>query len=363
MHVNEVRIRILEQSEVVLYGAGTVGRNSLAVLRSAGVLVTSFVDAKASTTFAHGLPLRMPDDASFSHEYRRKTTIIVTIFNAFVDMKLIHARLAELGWEKVITFTEFHDAFSYELGDCYWLTSRDYYIPLRGQLDAVRCLWADEKSLKIFDGIVRFRLTGNYEALEKAELDCQYFPDDLPPWHTPLRIVDCGAYDGDTLRQINKLNLSVEAYAGFEPDQANFVKLAREAQTSSSSVSGLVALWPCGTWSHSCQLSFSANHGAGSAVSSQGGNVIQCVALDEVLANFRPTLIKMDIEGAELSALRGAEQMIRNVRPGLAICLYHTPSDLWQIPLLVASWSCDYKFYLRSHCHNGFDLVMYALPE
>jgi len=242
------------------------------------------------------------------------------------------------------------------------LTSREYYRPHTAQLAAVRALWADDKSRAVFDGIMRFRLSGDYTTLEKAELETQYFPPDLPAWKTPIRLIDCGAYDGDTLRQTRNLGLPLEAYAAFEPDTLNFSKLACAVHEPARPIPELALLWPCGAWSHGCQLHFTSGHGSGSAISAHGDTVIQCIALDEALPSFRPTLIKMDIEGAELAALRGAFRSIRTHRPGLAICLYHEPGHLWQIPQLIASWSLGYRFYLRSHCHNGFDLVLYAIP-
>jgi FkbM family methyltransferase len=360
---HELRARIQSQKSVLLYGAGTIGRDSLAVIQRAGVLVEAFIDAKQLPfSEIQGVPVLQPDDISFTADERRETTVIVTIFNAYVDMPSIHARLAALGWEKVITFMAFYEAFAKELGNRYWLTGSEYYQPLSAQVEAARALWADDKSRTVFDGIMRFRLTGDYTALDRADLDSQYFPPDLPKWKAPLRLIDCGAYDGDTLRQVRNLALPLEAYAGFEPDIANFAKLCREVRSGPTGAPELTALWPCGAWSHACQLRFASGNGSGSAVSSDGDTVIQCVALDDALPSFGPTLIKMDIEGAELPALLGAARMIKAHRPGLAICLYHEPSHLWQIPLLVASWDLDYHFYLRCHCHNGFDLVLYAIP-
>lgn len=308
-----------------------------------------------------GVPVLRPDDRCFSAEKRRETTVIVTIFNAYVDMPSLHARLAELGWTRVVTFMAFYEAFAGELGNRYWLTSREYYQPLLAQVDAVRALWADDKSREVFDGIMRFRLSGDYEALQHADVNSQYFPSDLPKWNTPLRLVDCGAYDGDTLRQVRGLSLPLEAYAGFEPDINNFNKLSSEVRSACAAAAEQTSLWPCGAWSHACQLRFSSGRGSGSAVNADGDTVIQCVAIDEALPAFSPTLIKMDIEGAEFPALLGAVRTIKAHRPGLAICLYHEPAHLWQIPLLIASWGLDYRFYLRCHCHNGFELVLYAM--
>ena len=358
----ELRAEILGRTSVLLYGAGTIGRDSLAVLQRAGVLVGGFLDVKdLPFSSIQGVPLRKPNDPVFTPEFRRTSTVIVTIFNAYVDMPAIHENLARLGWENVVIFTEFYEAYAAELGNRYWITKRDYYRPHGSQLQTTRDLWADEKSRVLFDSILKFRLTGDYTVLEAPDHDSQYFPPDVPGWSRPMRMIDCGAYDGDTLRQVRALGLPMEAYAALEPDPVNFTKLAKETARSVTNPPALVALWPCGAWSHACQLRFSSGQGSGSAVNPNGQTLIQCVALDEALLVFGPTLIKMDIEGAEYPALLGAAHTIRAHRPGLAICLYHEPAHLWQIPLLVAGWNLGYRYYLRCHCHNGFELVLYAV--
>lgn len=174
--------------------------------------------------------------------------------------------------------------------------------------------------------------------------------------------MDCGAFDGDTLRQLAGTGLAVEAVAAFEPDPANFLKLAHYVRSQHASLPAAVSLFPCGLHSSTEQLRFSSGQGAGSHASTSGDTVIQCVSLDEALPCFRPNLIKMDIEGAEYAALWGAHRTLAEHRPGLAICLYQRPEHLWQIPLLVRDWNLAYRFYLRSHCLNGFDLVLYAFP-
>jgi len=70
----------------------------------------------------------------------------------------------------------------------------------------------------------------------------------------------------------------------------------------------------------------------------------------------------MDIEGAELDALKGARQLIAEHRPVLAICAYHLQSHLWQVPLLIQSISDSYRFFLRQQASDGWDLVCYAIP-
>ena len=216
-----------------------------------------------------------------------------------------------------------------------------------------------EKSKSIYNSIIEFRLTRDYSKLLEPEINKQYFPDDIPAWSYPLNLIDCGAFDGDTIREIVRNNISFKKIVAFEPDQKNFNVLAHEC----SKIDKEFILFPCGTWSHTEQLRFSSGNGTGSALSADGDTVIQCVSLDQALPNFKPNLIKMDIEGAELASLIGSKNIIIKHRPGLAICLYHNPEHIWQIPLLISSWNLNYDFYLRCHCYSGFELVMYAIPK
>ena len=158
--------------------------------------------------------------------------------------------------------------------------------------------------------------------------------------------------------------ISVEAIDAFEPDPANFVKLAQYVQTNAAALPDTVCLFPCGVDAATTQVRFSSGQGTSSHASTTGDTVIQCVSLDEALPKFRPNLIKMDIEGAEYAALWGARHLIAEHRPALAICLYHRPEHLWQIPLLVKQLTGGGgKYFLRSHSLNGWELVFYWLPD
>jgi FkbM family methyltransferase len=174
--------------------------------------------------------------------------------------------------------------------------------------------------------------------------------------------VDCGAFDGDTLRQVIDKKLAIEAIAAFEPDPTSYLKLAQSADALLVNSAATVSLFPCGVSSTTSQIRFSSGKGTSSCVSDDGDTVIQCVALDDALAAFHPNVIKMDIEGAEYDAMLGARRLIERHRPGLAICLYHRPEHLWTIPLFAKACLKGGSHYLRSHAHNGFELVYYWLP-
>ena len=82
--------------------------------------------------------------------------------------------------------------------------------------------------------------------------------------------------------------------------------------------------------------------------------------MDEFLQNERVTFIKMDIEGAEYDALKGAEHIIRTQKPRLAISIYHDKNHIVDIPALLLSFREDYRFYIRHYSLLGNETVLYG---
>jgi len=73
--------------------------------------------------------------------------------------------------------------------------------------------------------------------------------------------------------------------------------------------------------------------------------------------------IKMDIEGAEPSALEGARNTIRKFHPKLAISLYHHINDFKTVPAFIESTGMKYKYYLDHHTIFQNETVLFAVPE
>lgn len=92
-------------------------------------------------------------------------------------------------------------------------------------------------------------------------------------------------------------------------------------------------------------------------------------SIDKLFGDVHPSLINMDIEGAENEAIRGAADVIRRYRPVLAVCAYHRPEDLCVLPQTINSITNDYVFFLRKYpnfqgsLHNSREeIVLYAVP-
>ena len=71
------------------------------------------------------------------------------------------------------------------------------------------------------------------------------------------------------------------------------------------------------------------------------------------------SLIKMDLEGWELTALAGCERHIRDDRPKLAIAVYHRASDFRTVWRYARSIHPDYKVYLRHYTQGWSETVMF----
>lgn len=79
--------------------------------------------------------------------------------------------------------------------------------------------------------------------------------------------------------------------------------------------------------------------------------------------NVFPDFIKMDIEGAELSALKGGMEIIKKYRPQLAISIYHSSEDFVNIPLYLSENLENYKFRIGHYSDTIIETVLYAIPN
>jgi FkbM family methyltransferase len=118
------------------------------------------------------------------------------------------------------------------------------------------------------------------------------------------------------------------------------------------------ALWSCDT-----ELSFNNEKGrAASAISSERHGTVKGVSLDNLIpADERVTFIKLDVEGAELEALKGSENLIIRSHPKIAVCIYHKPDDYYKIQEYINSIVPDYKFFIRHYHYTAMETVLYCV--
>jgi FkbM family methyltransferase len=224
-------------------------------------------------------------------------------------------------------------------------------------------LWEDEGSRREYVAQLRWRLFFDCDGLSAPGPGPIYFPHNLVQLRPDEVFVDCGAFDGDTVRLfLRESNSSFKAIFALEPDPANFARLQQSVGSLSSEVQGRIHMECAAVGAVKEIVRFSAQ-GAPSSFVGEGDIEVQSIKLDDSLTAPAPTFIKMDIEGAEPDALRGAATLIREAAPLLAISCYHRQEHLWSIPLLISSLNADYRFFLRPHDLEMWDLVCYGIPE
>lgn len=353
--------RAAGQSGLVLFGAGNLGRNTLRKLRTLGVSVLAFADNNSRIwgTEFEGVPILSPTEAAKRHG--DSAVFVITIWGAGQKQGQadFEKQLAALGCKTVVhaglLFWKYPDTFLPYL-------ARDLPHKLLQQADAVRAafaLLADERSRQEYVAQVRWRLWLDAEAVNHCD-DLQYFPPDLVHLSDVECFVDCGAFDGDTLKVFIEMTQGkFRRYYAFEPDPGNFAKL--KAMEIPQFMHGGLHLSEAAVSDKNGWLTFDASGTAAAAASSEGLRV-RAVTLDETLQNETPTYLKFDIEGAELDALRGSRQIIARHQPRLAVCAYHLQDHLWKVPLLIHELNDRYRLYLRPHNREAFDLICYALP-
>ncbi len=348
---------------VVLFGAGALGGRVLSALRSIGVEPLAFCDNNRSRwgSALGGVTILSPAEAAT--RFSADALFLVSVWNPAHWFLETRAQLAQLGCAYVSpiapVFWRFADTFlPFLLHD---RPSRVY--ENREQVLAAESLWADETSRAIYRAHVTWYATGDTSAMPPRPKENTYFPADLFSIAPQEVVVDCGAFDGDTIRQVlSRSSGSFGAIHAIEGDPVSLGRLQESLRELPETCREKVHVYHFAICARRMTLRFEATGGDGSKICTAGGVEVEGVPIDELFAHTPITMLKMDIEGAEYEALLGARKTLQRDRPILAICVYHTQNDIWRIPLLMRELLPDHRLYLRAYEGDGFQTVAYAVP-
>lgn len=230
---------------------------------------------------------------------------------------------------------------------------------------ALRESLADDASRSALDGALLLRLTYDRRCLRASMTspEDEYFG--LYSHASTFRLrndeifADCGAYVGMTVRKvIAATDGRFRAIHAFEPDRKNYAELEK---LNVLRMTGIV-LHNAAVGDTNGSIRFLETGTMGSHVDEAAGNSgdTPIVRLDDVLDEV--TFIKMDLEGFEQRALRGAARLIRDFRPRMAITAYHYADDLLDLWRLLEEFAPDYELRLRHHSSYYYDTIFYAAP-
>ena len=233
----------------------------------------------------------------------------------------------------------------------------DFFEEHKKEFKTVYDMLEDEFSKKTYKNVIYYRKTFKITYLNEILVFPQYFQNDIFMPEDNECFVDGGAYIGDTAEafiRYYKGKKGCKLYL-WECDRGNIEQIKKNVKDKSD-----YEILPYAMWSEGKEIAF-IEDGTSLARVGEGGNAtVEAKTIDEVHKNDRVTFIKMDIEGAEIEALKGAEKTIKRCKPKLAICIYHEPDHLYRIPLMIKEMVPEYKFYVRQHSDTDSETVLYA---
>lgn len=248
--------------------------------------------------------------------------------------------------------------------DLYWEEDgvADYYRSMEPVIEDIYDHFGDRESKDAYETMIRYRINRDpclppRVALSKAR---QYFPDSLGDREVFLdpdeAFVDAGAYIGDTVRDfLSAARGRYRSIYAFEPDAKNFAQLLESTKGLDN-----VVCQQLGVGDRVGQVCFTSG-GYASRQSADGEQMVCVDMLDRLLDGVPVTYLKMDIEGSECAALRGAKKLIQTNRPKLAICTYHSAADMVMVPKLILELDPSYKLYFRHYTYTVSDSICYAI--
>jgi FkbM family methyltransferase len=227
-------------------------------------------------------------------------------------------------------------------------------------------LLADDVSRNEFLTQLRWRCLMDYDCLPAHEPPADmYFSPDIVQLTNEEVLIDCGAFDGDSVKLfLDRVNSRFRRILAMEPDPTNQKALAAYVASLPAETSAKIEVFPYALGKESRTVWFRADGTVSSKITdNKDGVEVQVRRLDDLLEGSEcPTIIKMDIEGAEVDAIPGAAKTIARCRPILAVCAYHRCEHLWQIPKLLQAANPGYRIFLRRYAEECWETVYYAIP-
>lgn len=186
-------------------------------------------------------------------------------------------------------------------------------------------------------------------------------PDIFAPAENEI-YVDVGVFDLQNSIDFSKwATKGYEKIYAFEPDPGCYQRSLKRLKEMDEEFRTKTKLIQKGLSNANSTLDFPAEYkGSGNYSNTQEMISVEVVSLDSYLDGKPVTLVKMDVEGAEMSVLLGMKDTIVHHKPRLSICVYHKHQDLLEITSYLLNLVPEYKFYLRHYNSNETETVLFC---
>ena len=357
-YLTEINDKLKNAKGIVIFGAGILGNKVAMHLKKLNFNIFCFADNNKQLwgQYIDEIPILSLSEASVKFQM---STCIIAIWNPLYHFDIVKMQLSDLNFYNVVHSAQVMQLYSENLLPHYHFATPDFYFENKEQICKVYELLEDNESKKQYLDQLKYRLTIDFDSLPTPDTKNQYFPSEIIILNSNEVFLDAGAYDGDTFIEFSaRVDNKFDKYIALEPDPKNFDLIKLNLKNTENLIIDQYAIGAKNEF-----LNFNSTGGEGASINNEGNIRVECVSIDEKYKMYKPTFLKFDIEGAELDALNGALNVIKEYTPKIAVCIYHKPQDIFEIPLWINEVNSNYSFYVRTHGSDGFEFVLYAIPK
>ena len=335
-----------ETRPIFMYGMGLGAEKILKVFEEKGIACAGFF---ASEDFVRG------------HEFKgHKVHSLKEIEETVDDFVIVLAFAAgyESLYSKIMDIAARHTLLAPDVpvaGD--GLFTLEYFKEHETEFNKVYNLLADEGSRKTYENIIKFKISGDPKFLELCTSPREEVWTDIVKLRDNEVFVDLGAYKGDTVEEFvsecGKAGVNYSKIYALEPNTKNFGKLHKNTEALRD-----IEIFNGAAWDSTGEVGFTDNEGRMARV--KEGSDTHSYAVDDIV-DMRATLIKLDVEGAEMRAINGAAEQIRG-GADIMCALYHRNEDMFALPLRIHELDPELKLYVRHELYiPAWETNLYAV--
>ena len=363
--INEIN-EIEENRTIIIYGAGVTGKVCLKALNEESRFVDCFVDDDINKVGKniYGKNVISLDEFEQKYADRKCALVIGSIYIKMIIDKLVNREFYQIEDCIIFDMKSIYDKKK-KLNLKEFININDMQF-VKENYEKLYEICSDGESRKIIDVMKRVYFD-KYVGLDVYEGICtcepQYFTEKIVSILRKRKnnIVDGGAFQGELLSDLLHYEIPIEELVLFEADTENYKKILENLK--GSELKSLCVAINQGLWNKNGFLYLDGVGDTCKISEKKTDRRISVISIDEFYQNKRVDFIKMDIEGAELSALKGAEKTIKRDRPILAICIYHSPEDFVGIPIYLDNLLENYTFNILHHTNEYVESILYAIQN
>lgn len=361
---NEIEFVGDEFMEAYIYGAGSMGVNSIKVLLENGIKIKAVIDKNINL-----IGKKIGDIGIISlndiPDGDKLNVIFAVAVNKF-PFNEIKNSLESIGCKNVVYVGDLINsvysgpsiANTWELKN---VTEKE-----EEKLKFVYNNYNDENSKAAFRQATKW-LKDRVELIENGamcDFDSKYFIDKVCDVLKDEEIfVDCGAYDGVSIaKMIKYTNNRFDKIYAFEPNVENYSKLNEFIKERE--LENKVVVYNSGLGNLDGRKNFTSKLGLTSRYSDEYGDMYCKInKIDTIMNGISYTFLKIYGIGNGLDILEGGINTIKEFRPIVTFNIHHSRDNFVNMPYFLMTNLENYNFYLRLHGYVGSDITFYAIPK